>query len=212
MKPAQDKYQRNYYENILFKSNSNSQRNQQGLRELLSYKPGGKLLEIGCGKGEFLELAQKHFDVRGMDISDYATRHAASQHFSFIRNGDIEAENIDQNEYDAIAAFNVLEHLHNPGNALLKLFLGLRQQGVMIGSVPLNAGLIGKTLTSITNMVDRTHVSTYPPHQWRRLFQDTGFSQIQLFGEVTIGKNRNVYIRHRFWPYVSFNLMFVCIK
>jgi hypothetical protein len=82
----------------------------------------------------------------------------------------------------------------------------------MIGSVPLNYGIIGRLNTALTNIVDRTHIATYPPGDWRILFQESGFSKIQLFGEVTLSKNKSIYIRHRYWPYVSFNLMFVCQK
>jgi len=212
MKDQSDHYDRKYYESIFFRSTSNSQRNQQGLNELLNYKQGGKLFEIGCGKGEFLKLAARHFDVKGMDLSRYATRNAATNVISRVRYGDIEKEKINQDEYDAIVAFNVLEHLQNPGNVLAKLFQSLKANGVLIGSVPLNYAIIGRIHTLITNIVDRTHVSTYQPQRWKELFQDTGFSHIRFFGEITIGKNRSVYMRHQYWPYLSFNLMFVCVK
>jgi 2-polyprenyl-3-methyl-5-hydroxy-6-metoxy-1,4-benzoquinol methylase len=212
MKDQSDHYDRKYYENVLFKSAPNSQRNLQGLNELLTYKREGNLFEIGCGKGEFLKLASRYFDVHGVDISKYATRNAADNIISRIRYGNIEVEDLVQDEYDAIAAFNVLEHLHEPEQVLSKIFKSLRRQGVLIGSVPLNYGLIGKLHTWITNIVDRTHVSTYTPEKWKELFQDTGFSNIRFFGEVTIGKNRNIYVRHRYWPFISFNLMFICQK
>jgi 2-polyprenyl-3-methyl-5-hydroxy-6-metoxy-1,4-benzoquinol methylase len=212
MKDQSDHYDRNYYENVLFKSAPNSQRNLQSLNELLTYKREGNLFEIGCGKGEFLKLAAKYFDVHGVDLSKYATRNAAANIISRIRYGNIEVEDLIQDEYDAIAAFNVLEHLHDPEQVLLKIFQSLRRQGVLIGSVPLNYGLIGKFYTLITNIVDRTHISTYTPERWKVLFQNAGFSEIRFFGEVAIGKNRNVYVRHRYWPFVSLNLMFVCQK
>jgi 2-polyprenyl-3-methyl-5-hydroxy-6-metoxy-1,4-benzoquinol methylase len=212
MKDHHDQYDRNYYESVLFRSASNSQRNQKGLNELLKFKQEGKLLEIGCGKGEFLKLASQFFNVTGMDVSRYATRYAAADVISRVRYGDVEAEDLSKDEYNAIVAFNVLEHLQNPHLVLAKIFQGLRNQGVLIGSVPLKYGIIGRIYTRITNIVDRTHISTYQPTRWKALFQDTGFSQIQLFGEVPIGKNRNVYVRHRHWPHLSLNLMFVCVK
>jgi 2-polyprenyl-3-methyl-5-hydroxy-6-metoxy-1,4-benzoquinol methylase len=212
MKDQSDQYDRKYYENVLFRSTPNSQRNQQGLNELLAHKHGGKLFEIGCGKGEFLKLASRFFDVKGVDISKYATRNASANIISRIRFGNIEVENLVEDEYDAIAAFNVMEHLRDPKGVLSKIFHSLRPNGVLIGSVPLNYSLVGKLHTAITNVVDRTHISTYEPERWKVLFQDTGFSYIRFFGEVTMGKNRNIYVRHRYWPYVSFNLMFVCQK
>jgi 2-polyprenyl-3-methyl-5-hydroxy-6-metoxy-1,4-benzoquinol methylase len=212
MKDQHDRYDRMYYENVLFKAVPNSQRNQQGLNELLTYKQEGKLFEIGCGKGEFLKLAANFFDVTGMDLSRYATRSASQNIISRVRYGNVEEEELARDEYDAFAAFNVLEHLQNPARVLDKIFRSLRKHGVLIGSVPLNYGIIGRLNTALTNIVDRTHISTYPPGDWRILFQESGFSKIQLFGEVTLSKNKSIYIRHRYWPYVSFNLMFVCQK
>ncbi len=44
------------------------------MEEILAHKQSGRLLEIGFGQGDFLELAQGHFDVEGMDISKYAVK------------------------------------------------------------------------------------------------------------------------------------------
>ena len=39
-------------------------------------KPDGKLLEIGCAYGFFLDLARKHWDVRGLDVAEEGVAHA----------------------------------------------------------------------------------------------------------------------------------------
>ena len=78
--------------------------------------------------------------------------------------------------------------------------------------MPNNYGLVGGVVTRLSNYVDRTHISTFTPEVWRRLFQQAGFSRVDFFGEVTVGRNRALYVRRRFWPHVSFNLMFVCVK
>jgi 2-polyprenyl-3-methyl-5-hydroxy-6-metoxy-1,4-benzoquinol methylase len=212
MKDPSDQYDRKYYESVLFRSTPNSQRNQQGLNELLRYKQGGQLFEIGCGKGEFMHLASSFFDVRGMDYSRYATRNASSDITSRVRYGNIEEEDLNQEAYDAIAAFNVLEHLRNPALVTMKIFQSLRAHGVLIGSVPLKYSIIGSIYTAITNIVDRTHISTYHPSRWKEIFQDTGFSQVRFFGEIALGKNNNIYIKNRYWPHLSLNLMFLCVK
>ena len=78
--------------------------------------------------------------------------------------------------------------------------------------MPNNFGLVGGLVTRLGNFFDRTHVSTLAPDVWRGLFEQAGFTRIDFFGEVTIGRNRAVYVRRRFWPHVSFNLMFACVK
>ncbi len=212
MSLEKNQYGRNYYEGMFARSSRNSQRNRNRLEVILSSNRGGTLLEIGCGKGEFLQLAARHFQVEGIDISKYAVD--SSNH---ILNGRIRRENIEHshlraNAYNIIAAFNVLEHLGNPHPAIQKIYNALVNGGLFIGSVPHNATPIGKAFTALTNIFDPTHCSTYPPHCWDLLFKTIGFKKISYFGEVLLGKNLNAYLRHRYWKFLSLNMMFLCEK
>ena len=82
----------------------------------------------------------------------------------------------------------------------------------MIGSAPNNSGLVGRLNTALTNLMDRTHCSTYSPERWRGLFEEVGFDQILFLGEVTLTSNRSLYVRGDHWSGISVNLMFVCEK
>ncbi len=209
---ATEKYDRAYYEGLLFQRSPDSQRLRRHLRELLSYQSSGKLFELGCGRGEFLAIAKKHFDVQGIDLSEYAIQVAAARLKDRVRQGNIEKIGIPRERYDAIAAFNILEHLRKPGETIQKVYEGLRENGVLIGSVPLNFALLGSIHTLLTNIFDRTHVSTYHPGKWRSLFEQAGFQMVCFFGELNIGRDHNFYVREPLWPFLSFNLMFVCRK
>lgn len=212
MKLIRRHYEDGYHEAIFNREAPNSQRNQARLRLLLSYQPGGALLEIGCGMGGFLRLAESHFTVEGVDISRAAIE-ALRPHF-----GDrVSVFNIDQRpmvrgNYHVIAVFNVLEHLRQPPKVVDKLYRALAPGGVLLGSVPNNFGLVGGVNTRLGNFFDRTHVSTLPPAAWRRIFAHAGFRQVTFFGELTLGPNRCRYLTGRLWPYFSFNLMFACVK
>jgi SAM-dependent methyltransferase len=207
-----DRYGRNYFEKAIITTRRNSKRARNNLQELLRHKRMGDLLEIGCGKGEFLELASQYFNVSGMDISHYAANLNHNPISERITQGNIEEAALDPQRFDAIAAFNVLEHLKQPGDVLHKLYTGLRHNGVLIGSVPLNGGVLGRVHTLLTNIFDRTHISTYSPGRWRRLFRESGFNSVRLFGEIVLFKNDSIFVRDKLWPYVGFNLMFVCCK
>ena len=205
-------YGRSYYEGIFSRSVCDSQRNRDRLGIILSSRKEGSLLEIGCGKGEFLRLAARHFVVEGVEISEYAVDSLGRWPGARIRREDVERSDLRANAYDVIAAFNVLEHLTEPAPVIHKIQDALRNDGVLIGSVPHNATLIGRAHTALTNVFDRTHCSTYPPHRWHSLFAETGFREIRFFGEVMMGKNLNSYVQHRFWRFIALNLMFLCVK
>jgi len=205
-------YGRDYFENILHRESPDSSRNQSRLREILSRKQSGKLLEIGCGKGGFLRLANRHFDVEGIEISKYAKSSIDDYLGERVKQIDIEGECPLLCQYDVIVAFNVLEHLKQPGKVIEKIFHGLQNGGLVIGSVPHNAGAIGRVYTALTNLFDKTHSSTYPPNRWQALFVNAGFRNTQIFGEIILGRSIIQYVKNRLWRHLSFNMMFLCEK
>ena len=206
------KYDKNYFETSFYKEAKNSQRNQNRLKEILRHKTNGKLLEIGCGKGEFLKLAIEHFDVEGMDVSEYALNSLRKFLGKKAIEGNIENADLKPGNYDVIVVFNLLEHLKDPRKVIKKLHKGLKKGGIVIGSVPNKFGLIGNMATSAMNFVDRTHCSVYTPDHWHSLFKEAGFKEINFFGEVLKNRNSNRYVKNRFWKHLSFNLIFLCRK
>lgn len=212
MKLIKRQYEKEYYDNPIYRESENSQRNQSRLTVLREHQPSGRLLEIGFGQGGFLRLAEAFFDVEGMDVSSDAVNAIRPYFGSRVSVVNVEQRPLPRCRYDAIAVFNILEHLRRPHKVIDKLSAALNPGGVLIGSVPNNQSLVGSVATLLTNFFDRTHVSTFKPEVWRRLFEHAGFRQIILFGEVTIGRNHCKYLRGSIWRHLSFNLMFICKK
>lgn len=212
MKLIKRHYEEGYHENPLYRESRRSQRNDARLAVLRQAIPGGRLLEIGCGQGGFLRAARPFYEVECMDISSEAVKAIQAEFGDSAMQGNIAEAMLPSGHYQAIAAFNILEHLRQPVLVIQKLFNALSAGGVVIGSVPNNSGPVGTMVTRIGNFFDRTHVSTPPPAAWRAMFVQAGFAAVDFFGEVTIGRNRCVYVRAPWWQAVSFNLMFVCRK
>ena len=212
MRIIKTKYDENYFENLFYRGSSNSQRNKNRIREILEYKINGALLEVGCGKGNFLKEAEKYFDVTGFDVSNYAINEAKKMLGNKVSVENIEQTDLRPNHYDVIVAFNLLEHLKNPNNAIKKIYGALKNGGILIGSVPNNYGVVGGLATLLFNAIDKTHCSTYSPHIWNKYFLKHGFKDILFFGEIATGINNNFYVKNIFWKFLSFNLMFVCKK
>ena len=212
MKLIQDNYEDGYHENFFMREKPDSQRIRQRMALLLAYQQEGALLEVGIGHGGLLKQAAIYFTVEGLDISHRAVADLAGEFGDRVRQADIVSDPLPVSRYDAIAIFNVLEHLRHPGLVLEKCYRALKAGGVLIGSMPNNFGLVGGSVTRITNYFDRTHVSTLSPAAWRVLFEQAGFGQSDFFGEVTLGRNTAFYLRRWWWPYLSFNLMFASRK
>ncbi len=126
----------------------------------------GKLLEIGCGKGKFLKLAQKYFYATGVDISEYALERKDTSIKHQFRFFDIEGDQPLNDQYDVTATSNVLEHLANPNKAVSRILQSLQKDGLFVGSVTYNAGLLGRIHTALTNLFDWTHISAFSSHRF----------------------------------------------
>ncbi len=205
-------YSRKYFDNPIRRMNKGSLRNRNRLKELLKHVKGGRLFEIGCARGEFLDSASSFFDVYGMDISGYAIDIAQKRFKGRVSEGDINKKNLKESYYDAIAGFNVLEHISDPGKVISKTYSSLRPRGIFIGSCPNKSGLVGRAFTEFSNLVDRTHCSTLKPSEWRRIFEESGFREIKFFGEVMLPGGFAIYIKSRLWKHFSMNLVFICRK
>ena len=212
MRIIKKEYDKNYFENDFYKEKPESQRNRNRLRELIRHKKSGKLLEVGSGEGNFLHEAQNQFDIEGIEFSEYATNNARIILGDKVSRGNIQNVNLQSAYYDVIVVFNLLEHLREPMKIINKLSDALKEDGILIGSVPNNFGIIGGLVTALSNIFDKTHCSTYSPDIWYEYFTEVGFSEVSFFGEVTLGRNRSFYVKSKFWKFVSFNLMFVCEK
>ena len=212
MKLIKKDYDRHYHENLAYREKHNSQRNQKRLAALRELRQHGHLLEIGCGTGGFLRQVEQHFTVEGMDISKYAVQVIKPHFGERVRVGNVELTPLPRTQYDVVVVFNILEHLRQPHKAIDRIADSLKPGGVMIGSVPNNQALVGSLVTRLGNFFDRTHVSTFTPPVWERILRHAGFQQVNLFGEVTIGRNRCIYLRGPHWPHLSFNLMFTCTR
>ncbi len=95
-----------------------------------------KLLDIGCGNGEFLKIAQDiGYDVQGVEFDPAACAAAAGFGLKVFQ-GSLEEAILPQNYFDQITLSHVLEHFHNPRSALAKIFTLLRPGGRVWITVP----------------------------------------------------------------------------
>jgi len=113
------------------------------------------------------------------------------------------------NEYfDCIIYADVLEHLKNPENVLIKHREKLNDNGYIIASIP-NIQYIRPVLSILfdkleyaeAGILDRTHLRFFTLHTIKKMFADTGFEIIK------INDNRNESLKFKIINMLSFNLL-----
>jgi len=108
------------------------------LRLVLAYKsPPGRVLEIGAGHGAFVSLLiAAGFDACGLELSPWLVDYARRTSGAPLRQGPVEAQAFEPHSFDVIVAFDVLEHLADPGRTVRHCARLLRPDGLLILQTP----------------------------------------------------------------------------
>jgi len=106
--------------------------------------PGAEVLDIGCGNGLISRaIGQLGYQVRAIDVSDETIRTARLHNslpnivFETVAAGEWKPE---PDRYHAVVCSEVLEHLHRPAELLHTIHASLKDEGVLIVTVPNGQG------------------------------------------------------------------------
>lgn len=100
---------------------------------LRRHLPSGKLLEVGCAYGFFLQEARRHFEVFGIEMSEAAVRHCHSSGLAQVLQGGSDPTWLATNgPFDALVMLDVIEHLDNVAETMELLLGHLRPGGVLL--------------------------------------------------------------------------------
>lgn len=104
----------------------------EAINRLASNKNISSLLEIGCGKGFFLEKVSNVYQTLGIEINGKAIDICRQKKLNVC------SQTLEEitTQFNAIVSFEVLEHIPNPQNFLEKVCKLLSPEGTLILAVP----------------------------------------------------------------------------
>jgi SAM-dependent methyltransferase len=103
------------------------------VRRLKKIVPQGKILDMGCGRGDFLHIAKDHgYEVQGSDLSTADGPYPDVPIFK----GFLMDANFPSEAFDIIVTRNTLEHIYDPNEDLRELNRLLKPGGVLYVKVP----------------------------------------------------------------------------
>ena len=145
------------------------------LQNIVAYKKEGRLLDIGCGPGFFLEAAKEmgYTDLWGIDPSDYIVGVSREKFGEKILQGTIESDELEPESFEILTAFDVFEHIYRPVDFVNRAHEILKDDGIFAFTTPnpksLMARIFGKEWVSF-KMPE--HVFYWSPETIRKVFED----------------------------------------
>jgi SAM-dependent methyltransferase len=144
----------------------------------------GRLLDIGCGFGDFVALMQtKGWRAAGLDPSENAVA-AATRKGIPVSRGTLEAFDAPAGTFDAITMFYVLEHLPDPMGALKKAYDLLLPGGTLVARVPHTTPIV-RMLSPFgmgASLYDAPyHLYDFPPSVLGEMLRKAGFIEVRTF-------------------------------
>jgi SAM-dependent methyltransferase len=124
------------------------------------YRGAGKLLEVGCAYGFFLQEAKRYFTVRGIELADDAAAYCRRQGHAGETGSAETIGRTGDGPFEAIVLLDVIEHLPDPPAAMAALARALAPGGVILLTTGDFASLAARAFGSAWRLM------TPPQHLW----------------------------------------------
>jgi 2-polyprenyl-3-methyl-5-hydroxy-6-metoxy-1,4-benzoquinol methylase len=151
----------------------------------------GKILDVGCLKGEFsLELKKKGWNVFGADISS-ALNEAEKKGIKCTRFDFEKCFPFSNESFDAIFAGEVIEHIFDTDSFVSELYRILKPNGFLVISTPNTAALpnrllllFGKKPFNLDYFKSGGHIRAYTFSLLEKQLKEQGFKTEKRFSEL----------------------------
>lgn len=157
---------------------------QRYLKIVETYVSHGRILDVGCATGLFLELAkEKGWNVYGIEPSKWAVSYA--QDTLNIRLGILEEVEFPREYFDTIILWDVLEHLLDPLSALCKLREFLKKGGFVFLSMPTIDSVYAKIFKKRWRSLLREHLYYFSSDTIKKMLYKSGFEVVNIYPAST---------------------------
>lgn len=151
------------------------------LKQLGRFKKSGRLLDVGCSTGFLLDEARKKgWDVYGVDLSEWAVRHAREKlGLQNVLQGTLKKASYPSNYFDVIVLKDSIEHLTDPKGTLVEMRRILKPDGMICINTPDVGSLISRILKAKWWGVKQAHLYYFDKRSLYRMLETAGFIPVK---------------------------------
>lgn len=188
------------------------------LKQLSVLKSGGSLLDVGCGRGEFLSLAREAgWRVSGLEPAREHAQYGIEKRGIDIQIATLEEADFKEESFEVITLWDVIEHVPNPRDIVVRLSGWLKKGGLLLLATPnhqslpdfmayaiyfLSGGIVKKPLTYF---FVPEHVLYFTPSTLRNLVEQCGLQPVE---EIKSGTDIDRYTASRLFKVTAKILLF----
>ncbi|MEO5376817.1 MAG: tetratricopeptide repeat protein [Magnetococcus sp. DMHC-6] len=152
--------------------------------------PCGLVLDVGCGTGRNGEWLKQRFagiQVMGIEMNQAAALQAAMRldrvWCASLEDVDLQSDGVAYGTIGLLVLGDILEHLYNPWEMLLRLRPFLHPEAQILASIPNSRNLTvwhplvekGVWSYDVQGLLDITHIRFFTAESIRQLFNETGY-------------------------------------
>ncbi len=148
------------------------------LKTIERFAETGRLLDVGCATGFFLDLArQQGWNALGTEVSQFGAAYAREKLNLDVRIGTLRSLDLNDASFDVVTMWDVIEHVVDPMSELREIHRLLRSGGVLSIITP-DAGsfvarLLGRRWEEYRRV--REHVYFFSRATLTHMLQECGF-------------------------------------
>lgn len=149
------------------------------------YLHNGKILDVGCALGFFMEEALKQgFDPYGIDVSEYAVSYSSKHFPKKVVCGDIKKANFKANFFDGVTLFQTIEHLKNPLETIEQIGKILKKNGFLFIATPNHNCMLRKIMgKGWFEYKPAEHLNLFDRKTLKYILNKCGFEMIDVFDD-----------------------------
>lgn len=151
------------------------------LDEFEPYKKNNRLLDVGTGRGWFLQEAKKRgWEVYGTEFSPEAIARCEKNGIN-MKVGALNQSMFDADFFDVITSFEVIEHINNPNEDLATIFSFLRPKGLFYCTTPNFNSVMRYYLKDKYNVIEYPeHLTYYTKKTLINTVKKAGFAKLKF--------------------------------
>jgi SAM-dependent methyltransferase len=177
---------------IINRANDLKDESNKVLKRMKQYQSSGRLLEVGCLTGHFLDLARKAgYDVTGLDPDATAAEYARQNFDLNIYEGTAEDLPFEDGMFDSAVMIGVLEHLTEPKQVIGEVRRVLSDSGTLMIEIPIIDTFLFRLLGKYHRHIIMDHILLFSQRSIHNFLAVCGFYPVhtELCGrQITLGR------------------------